>query len=561
MRKLSFAIQRSQKHPSGANLLYNLLMADNHLPFFRRTWVYITFWLVLSVGGYGVCVQQLGGMRFLLQQGKVDILLLGVLLLLWLMFFAQFILPVRQLSERRQIITRLLLSLIGERGPAIFIRNGYPIERKGEEERKGPGVLWLDTASGAVTRTATTFRQTIGPGVHFTAKNEKLAGTVDLRRQMQRIGPFETDDPFAPAKDANDLTYKEVQRRRAATTALTRDGIEVVPNIVVIFKIDADPVQQGPGSRFGYSEDAVFKAIAGEAINPERDPNSSTYRVPWNQLPALIAVDLWREYLSKFTLKQLFEAEFTPPPSPTTLNQPPVDVKAVSHPLRAAQPWQDELANWLHEINQALKEVLEFCPKKIQQSQPNLAISPAPSLSRGASQSQEKETGLQIIQRMVKDRMTSPRVAELDPYGQATNALIDSPEYQVLCERGIRIIAVTIGNLRFPPAVESELVHHWKATWLENAQEERKSIEERRHMATIAGQEKSLEEYTVRHLSGEILKLKERRIQNWKDVTRALVLKSHTVLIRNHSAHYHPVTEQEELEEILRWLESKPSSE
>lgn len=529
-------------------------MADNETPFLHRTWVHLSFWLILTGAGYVLNVYRLGGWESVLFFLRADWWLFVALGLLWLMFFAQFILPVQRLNERRQIISRLLLSLIGIRGPAIFVEDGQPKEREHEEERQGPGVLWLDTASGAVTRTATAFRQTMGPGVHFTAAREKLAGTVDLRRQMQRLGPQETDDPFAAPTDANAATYKEVQRRRAATSALTRDGIEVVPNVTVIFKIDADPVSHGPGSRFGYNEEAVFKAVAGEAINPDRDHHSSHYHVRWNRLPALIAVDLWREYLSKFTFKELFETNCTEPEPPPPESR--LSAGHASRAVRAAGGWQDKIAGWIHEINLLLERVTRLCGQSTNDNATAQGGN-SPSQSAGGRNLPANLTALQLINNMVRNRMTASRVAELDAYGRPTGNFIESREFQVLRERGIRIIAVTIGNLRFSPEVERKLIQHWRATWLETAQAERARIEEQRNLAALTGQENALRDYTINHLSKEVETLKENQVKNLKEAVCALVMRSRSALIRHHPSNYHPATELDELEEIIQWLNSE----
>ena len=105
-------------------------------------------------------------------------------------------LPVRTFRDRQKIFDRLITYLLGGHGPAIFIRNGELIKREGEERKKGPGVLWLDTASAAVTRTSVAIKQTMGPGVHFIDSREFIAGTVDLHVQSQSIGPKESDKPF-----------------------------------------------------------------------------------------------------------------------------------------------------------------------------------------------------------------------------------------------------------------------------------------------------------------------------------------------------------------------------
>jgi hypothetical protein len=104
--------------------------------------------------------------------------------------------------------------LFGGHGPALFIENGVIKEHSGERLKKGPGVLWLDSASAAVTRTAVAIKQTLGPGVHFISGREYIAGTLDLHIQSHSIGPKETDKPFDPKSDSQ--TDEEYRCRIAA---------------------------------------------------------------------------------------------------------------------------------------------------------------------------------------------------------------------------------------------------------------------------------------------------------------------------------------------------------
>ncbi len=100
----------------------------------------------------------------------------------------------------------------------------------------GPGIIWLDTASAAVLRTPTFFTRTVGPGIVFNHHHEYIAATVDLHGQNQTMGPRDTDDkddPFRADKDNPD--YDEIQKRRWETSAMTRDGIEIVTSIGVKF--------------------------------------------------------------------------------------------------------------------------------------------------------------------------------------------------------------------------------------------------------------------------------------------------------------------------------------
>jgi hypothetical protein len=277
--------------------------------FYQKPWFSISLWLLLGVGFYLWQIRKMGGLLPNLGSVLGDVVLFFIGLFIWMAFFAQFVLPVRTFRERQNILDRLLVYLSGRHGPAIFIENGRVRESRGERIKKGPGVLWLDSASAAVTRNATSFKQTLGPGVHFTENGESIAGAVDLHLQNLSIGPREGENPFEAKKDdQSENEYNLVQNRRLEVSAWTRDGIEVVPNISVTLKIDAISAKdEEEGSHFGYDAESVRKAITGEGINPSVRGDTPRRRIAWNQLPALIAADLWREYLSKFTLAELFE--------------------------------------------------------------------------------------------------------------------------------------------------------------------------------------------------------------------------------------------------------------
>jgi hypothetical protein len=161
-------------------------------PLTKRPWFYITGWLAILLALYGWQISRMGG----IQASLLDILLdlacvFPVLLILWMAFFAQFVLPVRTFRDRQKIFDRLLADLFGGHGPALFIENGEIKEHSGERLKKGPGVVWLDSASAAVTRTPTAIKQVLGPGVHFTDGGEFIGShdAVDLHTQNQTLGP------------------------------------------------------------------------------------------------------------------------------------------------------------------------------------------------------------------------------------------------------------------------------------------------------------------------------------------------------------------------------------
>lgn len=228
----------------------------------------------------------------------LDLALYGAGLILWMAFFAQFVLPVSTIAGRAKIVDRLISYLSGNHGPAIFIENGIVHQSEGENKKRGPGVLWLDSASAAVLRTPVKFTRTIGPGVHFTTKKEYIAATVDLHILTQAIGPNDDDQPFTVAADHVD--FEQIRSRRYETSALTRDAIEVIAAMSVNFRIKATPGEGG--TPLGFNEENVRKAITHNLTQ-----GVHTDQPVWSTLPAKMAVDVWREYVRKFKLTQLFE--------------------------------------------------------------------------------------------------------------------------------------------------------------------------------------------------------------------------------------------------------------
>jgi len=487
----------------------------------------------------------------------IDLVLFFFLLFVWLAFFAQFVLPVQTFEERVKIFLRLLGYLSGLRGPAIFVKNGMAVSRLGEGLRSGPGVLWLDSASGAVTHINVAFKNTFGPGVHFTGWGEKIGETVDLHTQVQKIGPREDDRPFDPQGDTPDDIYSEVQKRRSMVSARSRDGIEVIPDISVVFKIDADPVRgDASGSHFGYDQEAVKRAVINQAINPNADSGTLDFKRNWNELPASLAADLWREYLGKFKLSQLFSDDLILPPSmpaaPATAPNP--DAEAINNPMQFVRQnfFAEVLTGMLRELGRLFgrwADRLEGPPK------PELL--PVRPAAEARPPHPGRKTALQVINHMLHERLTSPVVAQLDSSGQPTEGWQDSREFRALKNRGIRVLSVNVSNLRFQPQVEDQLVNNWTSNWLLNARAERERIEAARSIAALEGQEKAVIAH-AQEVAAELLKQKKQG-GDLKQAVRSLLARSRTILIRSDRMNRRAANELQELEEVMQWLESDPS--
>ena len=225
-------------------------------------------------------------------------------------FFSQFVLPIQNPKYRQDIFERVRDFGSGHRGPALFVKNGRVIMHEGEASKRGPGLIVLDTASALVLRTDTEIMDTVGPGIKFTRGNEYIAGSVDLRSQWHFIGPLATDQPFLnPVPISSPKEYNETQSRRHQTSGLTRDGFEVSPTISIKFSIKRPAERQssesGVTSYYGFDAEAVRNAITREVIQLGASKDTKI-RMEWNKLPAHLVVNIWREYIRKFKLNDLF---------------------------------------------------------------------------------------------------------------------------------------------------------------------------------------------------------------------------------------------------------------
>jgi hypothetical protein len=545
-------------------------------PIWRRPWFYIAGWLVILLLVYGLQILRMGGIRANLFEIFVDLAcLFPLLLVLWMGFFAQFVLPVRTFRDRQKMFDRLITYLIGGHGPALFIENGQIKEHSGERMKKGPGVLWLDSASAAVTRTAVSIMQTIGPGVHFITRGEYVAGTVDLHIQLQNIGPKETDNPFEAKKENQEQeVWDQVQDRRKQVSALTRDGIEVIPNITILFRVNTGfPKNRQPGSRFGYrmgvrrsdklsearDKDAIRRAILGEGVNPNAVLDSPRRRVAWNELPAALAVDVWREYAAKFTLDQLFQpTQLVSPSAPQTAQPTEEEIDPLSQPLRVSgnrESMQDSFTRMVREINLMMSRTINFLEGNQQGKGRRVITHPSFPSQVSVKKELQKKTALQVINEMVKARLTQEEVDFLDDNGVLGEGKITSEEYRLLQERGLQVRSVSIGGLRFDPEIEATIIRGWSATWLNNAKLESEQVERKRSLIETNGQEKAIRQYAD-FLSKD---LTQKRPVGVKETLKTLVLRTRSLIINNHQLRQRMTDEQQDLENIIRWLEGNGS--
>jgi hypothetical protein len=482
----------------------------------------------------------------------LDLLLLGLLGLASLLVAAQFCLPVKTLPNRLRLAGRLWLHAWGAHGPVVFVQNGRRVERRGEDNQAGPGLLWVDTASTVVTRKEAGPRRVLDPGIHFTERREHIEQTFSLHTQECTIGPGQDDPIFKkPADGAGEeerARFEAAQVLRRAVSGLTRDGNEVIPEIRVTFRLHGQPAAPGqPGSRFGFSSDAVERASRSEGMNV--DPvTARRVQVAWNQLPGLIAVDLWREYLAKFTLDDLFTARFEPVPEVLQPEEPARLSEPVPEPPLSPAGRMARLVWRLNNDLQRTTAATEGHDERGTESEPT-------SGSWGQHRRMmpgRQYTALQVIGYMVRARMTQAAIPILDECGRYASGHLLSEEFKRLRERGLRILDVTISGCRFAPAVEDQIVRQWRTAWLETAAGERVHVEQLEVLAAEAGRQRALVDH-ARSLGRAVLAEPGSSVPA---ALKALLLASHGEILTDERLHGRGSAELLAIAGLAKWLES-----
>jgi hypothetical protein len=520
------------------------------MPSYQKPSFRIPILAVILAGTYAFAYVAGNGLDAMMAGMALDLVVLLIFIQLCLFYYAQFVAPVRQRAHRVELHRRLLLHLLGAHGPAVFVKNGRVVERRGERSKPGPGLLWLDTGSAVVTRSENGASRALGPGVHFTTTREQIASTFSLHTQICVIGPDVDDQVFEPLPDdapaEERMRHAETQATRMSVTARTRDGNEVVPEIQVVFKLDAMPARPGtPGSRFGFMEESVLRAARGEGISAGSTGESPSH-VAWNQLPSLIAVDLWREYLSKFTLDELFKSNFPAlpeilqPQEPASGNSAAINQPSDGNPAaRFVGHLNDLLERWLD--TRGIKEEIS----------PGSPFVRAPEASP-RRQTSGNHTALEIVGQMMRERMTKAVVPILDDCGRLLKGHVPSEEFKRLKERGVSVLDVTIGGVRFDPAVENQIVQHWSTAWLATARNDGKRVEQLELLAIHAGRQQAL----LEHATALSEAVRRENPQTIPAAVGALLRSTQDDILTNERLSGRGGSELEKLSQILRWVET-----
>jgi hypothetical protein len=207
-----------------------------------------------------------------------------------LVIMSQFVLPVQTRGDRRQVLEHFLAYGLGVRSPIVFVKDGRLVARKEELKLEGHGVALIDPSSALVLQRESApagepLARAVGPGVAFIRDGERIVAPLDLRKQSRTL----------PVK------------------ALTKDGIEVNATVSVTFGLSLDPPRSSgedaptqatltarnrPARLF--DAERAFRAVYGTALG-EKQP------VPWTDLPAQVAGEVFRNLIAECTLDSLFQ--------------------------------------------------------------------------------------------------------------------------------------------------------------------------------------------------------------------------------------------------------------
>jgi hypothetical protein len=208
------------------------------------------------------------------------------------------------------------------------------------------------------------------------------------------------------------------------------------------------------------------------------------------------------------------------------------------------------LAGIFHELNGILAGLGDQCERSEQKTVKHVLPAPKPVSEPEAAEPQP-ETALQTINRMIKARMTAPKVIILDESGNPGEDFTDSLEYDLLERRGIKVVAAGVSSLRFPPNIENQLVHQWSTTWLDSAKADRQRIDRLRGFVELSGQLEAERQY-AQSLSSNLLR---HRPETEKDTLKILMMRSRDELVRDDRMHRRASMEREELEELIQRVE------
>ena len=232
-----------------------------------------------------------------------ELLFVSLALFLWGFLFVPLTQPFHSFNSLVNSIFQYAIYLLGSSGRVVFVENGQVMSPLAVHEVSHYRPLIMDNASAGLILDQDGELRVAGPGLDLLRPHEALVKLASLPPRNFIFGPAD-EDPFAPPQEDEDqLSARQRALRRLETSGTTRDGIEVVPNIIVDFRVKAGAATRA--SPYGYHPTYAFQALrrdfAASKLSVDYQPGG-----PLDHMPGELAAQAWRFYLAHFTLTELF---------------------------------------------------------------------------------------------------------------------------------------------------------------------------------------------------------------------------------------------------------------
>jgi hypothetical protein len=406
---------------------------------------------------------------------------LGVFLFWLILLAGQSILPVNGFVDSYRTAWHLLLYMLRMHGPAVFVRDGQVLATK-EDIREGPGIVVVDYNSAVVLESSpplpgltrlvfsflhsmlmlaglaerTVSPRTVGPGIVFTGRGEKIRAAVDLRKQF---------------------------RLQPNITAYTRDGIEVAANVFSIFTI-GQPADILQVTYVGEPRPENLRVITLQHVTEMRLRVTGLH----DDLDADDRNEI-HDFINRHVpADRSWLNPYKPPPSTnhTTFDSERVFAAVFSQ----ARGEKDEILPWTKLPARFAAGVFREILSRVNYDQlyqlRNTASNPLAQYKR-RMRLEMRNNGILSYRVLMHTNSQPFKLHESYPRTDLMISeikLLQSPKF--LRERGIRIIMASFGDITpVNNAIYQHRLESWKATWLRDTE--------------IVGAEKELEAMRVRN--------------------------------------------------------------
>lgn len=225
-------------------------------------------------------------------------------------FLTGLVLPARTISDRFQVLRRVLANWLNAHGPAWVIEDGQPRYRTPVAQRHGVGVSLQDPNSAMLLDQHQDQPRVSGDQLTFTGSDEHLVWQTELRRRQLIVGPRHDDaDPFRIRENNEERgEYRARLYRKRMTLGKTSDGVAMVATLRVVYSLEGTNVNDQ--DEFGYDPNLVERMYKGERPFPfDRNADPVKYwrrRQPIEAMLEKLVSEVWKLNVNKYTMSDLF---------------------------------------------------------------------------------------------------------------------------------------------------------------------------------------------------------------------------------------------------------------